>query len=382
MKIGILTFHRPINYGAFLQAYSLSNMLIHRFPGVDVEIIDYLPDKEKKRIRRGVLSSLKRGGISSAYKEIRKIRIFKNSLKYLKLSNEKYFGTPVEELLEKIDRKYDLLIIGSDAVFNWNQTGFPTAFIPNFHFKHCKVMSYSVSVHGLKYYEVDPGKITVCKNVFENMEFITVRDKCTEKFVEYCYGRALAHHACDPTCFVEIESIEQQVDSHRLVEKYPQIKERYIVLMLLDENISKMIYDKYHEYYKIVSLFKNNKYSDVFLYDLNPFEWAYVIKKASLVVTSYFHGMYLSMVQNTPSIMIDLSHYANEYESKFYDLIYTRIGVPDIYFSTENFDKIRFEKVMEDTLKRKYVERVKEGILREKQTVKPFVSEVEKLLMR
>lgn len=39
MKIGILTFHRALNYGAVLQAYALQDYL--RKQGLDAKIIDY-----------------------------------------------------------------------------------------------------------------------------------------------------------------------------------------------------------------------------------------------------------------------------------------------------------------------------------------------------
>ncbi|MFQ9152593.1 MAG: polysaccharide pyruvyl transferase family protein [Blautia sp.] len=40
-KIGILTFHKSINYGSVLQAFALSDLLSKR--GYAVEIIDYEP---------------------------------------------------------------------------------------------------------------------------------------------------------------------------------------------------------------------------------------------------------------------------------------------------------------------------------------------------
>jgi len=40
-KIGILTFHRSYNYGAFMQCYSLSHRLMRDFPQHEVEVIDY-----------------------------------------------------------------------------------------------------------------------------------------------------------------------------------------------------------------------------------------------------------------------------------------------------------------------------------------------------
>ena len=43
MKIGILTFHRSVNNGAFMQAYALSSEIKKRFPSDEVEIIDFTP---------------------------------------------------------------------------------------------------------------------------------------------------------------------------------------------------------------------------------------------------------------------------------------------------------------------------------------------------
>ena len=48
MRIGILTFHKAINYGAYLQAFSLSSKLREQFLSDEVEIIDY----EKQHFHR------------------------------------------------------------------------------------------------------------------------------------------------------------------------------------------------------------------------------------------------------------------------------------------------------------------------------------------
>ena len=42
MKIGILTHQYVSNYGAFLQAYALSEAIAREFPDDSVEIIDYI----------------------------------------------------------------------------------------------------------------------------------------------------------------------------------------------------------------------------------------------------------------------------------------------------------------------------------------------------
>ena len=45
MKIGILTYHRAINYGAILQSYALQAFLEQH--GFDASFVDYWPDYHK-----------------------------------------------------------------------------------------------------------------------------------------------------------------------------------------------------------------------------------------------------------------------------------------------------------------------------------------------
>ena len=48
MEIGIITFHRAINYGAVLQAYALEKFIKNRLRCKNVEIIDYQKQAQKK----------------------------------------------------------------------------------------------------------------------------------------------------------------------------------------------------------------------------------------------------------------------------------------------------------------------------------------------
>ena len=327
MKIGILTFHRPINYGAFLQSFALSNYLKKIFPDEEFEIVDYIAPKENKNIFLNILRTVKWYGVSSGIKEIRKIKVFKNALQYLPRS-EKYFCTgDLDKIYSYIDSKYDMLIIGSDAVFNWNQNGFPSAFIPEYSFK-IPVVTYAASVHGLEYYDAEKEKIDQCASAFANMSFIGVRDKNTEKFVKFCNEALTPIHCCDPTVIMDYQSL-YSIKHRSLTEiskKYNiDLSKQYIVMMLEDQEIAKEVYERYSKIYTVVSLFKKNKYSDKFLYDLTPVEWALVLKCAKVVVTNYFHGTLVSLGQGTPTIVVDLSNYDEPYEGKLDDLVCHRL---------------------------------------------------------
>jgi len=242
-KIGILTFHKPINYGAYLQAFSLSEKLKKEFSACSVEIIDYVPKKEKVKIYINVLRTLKHEGIFGCVRDIKKIIAFKKSYKYLTLSKHIRCTKNLNDLYSYINENYDALVIGSDAVFNWNQNGYPTEFIPDYNFT-IPVVSYAASVHGLKFFEEPKERIEQCGHTFENMAYIGVRDRSTADFVKTCAPDANPVHCCDPTFIINKEQI--QAFSKGFEQKFP-VKEKYIVFMAPDSEMLRGIAQKYKD---------------------------------------------------------------------------------------------------------------------------------------
>lgn len=379
MRIGILTFHRPVNYGAFLQAFSLQSRLQNEFPDAQVEIVDYIAPMEKRRIRINVLRDFKHGGLKGGLQSLQKVRMFRKSQKWLTLSDRTFCDKDPKALYEYIQNRYDRLIIGSDAVFNWKQTGFPTVFIPDYDFG-IPVMTYAASVHGLKYYDVEADKLQTCAKAFEKMQFIGVRDACTEKFVQHCLPEAKPQFCCDPTLFIDGDKIKELAGDYtkRIEKKYKfSLEKQYIVLMAPDSKLTKSIAEKYRGQYNIVALFKNSRYADVFLHDLNPFEWAMVLRGASATVTSYFHGTLLSLVQGTPAIVLDYSGYEAQYQGKLDDLMCTRLGLPELYFNkayAETFAGTSEDWALFDSLLAgERTGRIREAVARVSKTADAFV---------
>lgn len=376
MKIGILTFHRPINYGAFLQSFALSNQIQQSFPESEVEIIDYIAPKERKKIYINVLRTVKYYGIEAALKEVVKIRVFRKTLKALPLSTSKFCKVKFEDFFSYIDSNYDLLIIGSDAVFNWNQNGYPSVFIPQYKF-NIPIVTYAASVHGLRYKDVEKNKLNESASAFEDMKIIGVRDKNTENFVKFCKETLQPIHCCDPTFLINFDLLYHI--SHRsfeqIMKRYKLNMERpFIVLMLEDKDISKRIYEKYSANYTIVSLFKQNKYSDAFLYDLTPVEWALVIKKSVLVVTNFFHGTLLALTQNIPAISVDLSGYEMPYEGKLKDLMECRLNLAELYVKNNEwiFKESEIFDVADNCLRGNYKKKIVNAIEKERQSFYEF----------
>ncbi len=388
MKIGILTFHRPVNYGAFLQAFSLSSHLAKRFPDAEIEVIDYIAPKEKKKIYINVLRKVKHEGVLSGFRELKKVKMFRGSLKNLTLSKEYICSNNLNELYEYIDENYDALVIGSDAVFNWNQNGYPTAFIPQYKFK-IPVLTYAASVHGLKYLEQPEERIEECGKAFLNMQFVSVRDRCTEDFVKHCAAEVKPSHCCDPTFLLDFDSLYKI--KHRSVKEIFDFyslsnEQKYIVLMLQNEEISQEVYNRYHDEYKIISLFGDNKYSDVFMFDLNPVEWCLVLKNASLVFTNYFHGTLLTLQQANAAMVVDISGYDYPYEGKLYDLMCKRLGLSDMYIKANDIKnedlRNNFFLCAQKCIEGEYTEHIKNAVKNERETFSVFENAVRQFVIK
>lgn len=381
MRIGILTFHKVVNYGAYLQAFSLSNKLKESFPDAEIEIVDYMPPKAQLRRVYVVLASIKRHGIKAGLSELKKLFIFKAAQKHLPLSPKGFCTKNLKKMYSYIDKRYDMLVIGSDAVFNWKQTNFPTAFIPDYKFS-IPVYTYAASVHGLRFYDATSDKIKKCGEIFDTMKCIGVRDRCSEWFVRYCSENVKTIHCCDPTFFIDKDEIYTKGRSveGKIQRKYNlSLKSKYIVVMAPDSALIKAVSKKYGDDYKIVSVFVKSSYSDIYLSDLNPFEWTVVLKNAAAVVTSYFHGTLLSLVQGTPTIVLDYSGYCDDkYEGKLKDLMFTRISLPELYFDKEYAvrfeDNDEFYDKFDELLEGEYGERIAAAVAEERKSLDEFIN--------
>ena len=383
MRIGILTFHKVINYGAFLQAFSLSERLKKEFPEDEVEIIDYVTAPKRKLFM--VLWNIKHHGIKGGLTELKRISVFGSAQKNLPLSPKSFKADEHNALFRYIDERYDVLIIGSDAVFNWKQTAFPSAFIPDFNFS-IPVFTYAASVHGLRFHDESGDKLKKCGEIFRSMKCVGVRDNCSENFVKFCSPEAETIHCCDPTLFIDKEDIYNRGCGikEEVKQKYSfSLDSKYIVVMAPDNELIKSVAQKYSGEYKIVSVFLKSSYADIYIPDLDPFEWTVILKNARAVITSYFHGTLLSLVQGTPVIVLDYSGYCNEqYEGKLKDLMVTRLSLPELYFDKKDADNYvsndAFYKKFDELLDGKYKELIEKAVSDEKKTFDNFIEIIKK----
>ena len=183
MKIGILTFHRAHNYGAVLQCYALQQYLIQE--GHDVYVIDYnnkqlwegynWRDRERERVI--LKSGIKLPIRLYRYLDCRKRQI----VRYYKF---KYFQEHVIRLAELktiTESPYDLILIGSDQVWNPSIThGFDSYYWGLFERPSTtKVATYAASLRA--FWEEDQYEYIY--NALKKLDGISAREASVGRYV-------------------------------------------------------------------------------------------------------------------------------------------------------------------------------------------------------
>ena len=329
MRIGILTFHRAINYGAVMQAHSLSERIRKDYPNDTVEIVDYNCKQREIFKIKCPLVFLYRRSIKEGIEKAIQTGIFNRFVKRLGLSRP-LLGVSDSKAQKFISDNYDVLIVGSDAVFNWNDIGVPNVYFAN-EVDVPHKLTFAASAHLQKYNQASENDKQYIKDALSKFEYIGVRDASSEKFTESFYPDGEPVHNCDPTAFLNMNFPEDNLQK-KLRKHGFDFEKKTIFVMLMHPEIGELVKKRFGGEYQIVALMDGNKYADMYLYDLNPFEWAHVFRYGSLVVTDYFHATMLSLKNGTPVLSVDASGYCTEdYQSKAYDLLNTRLSLPELY---------------------------------------------------
>lgn len=349
MRIGILTYHQSINNGAVMQAYSLSTAIKNRFPSCDVEIVDYQMKKINDNYSYSLLSYLSNSSMKLFIKKClnllkhpmylknkrRRTAVFNECLNKLPLSPKRIIDDKDNELVQYINERYDILIVGSDAIWNYVSRGFPNAYLPSKKVT-CKKLSYAASCYGMNFLTRSNDEKEYIKESLNDFSFIGVRDTATEEFVKWSECVNIPVHTCDPTFFLDVDNlpIDDKSLQKKLIERGFDFDKPTIGIMGTDKML-KMVRSLYGRKYQIVALYEYIDGADVNLYDLEPYEWAYVFRYFKVTYTTYFHGTLLSLRNGIPVICIALdTEFAKYHTPKTLDVL-KRLGFDDWYFKTD-----------------------------------------------
>ena len=350
MKIGILTFHKAYNYGAFLQCFSLQKKISADFPDSEVEVVDFTsknmmksynltliesifgikgaPNKPSikliaKRIASEIVARKHKKSINNQNRK--RSDNFQNVVNYLPLSKDSLVSDNPEEFKAFIEsQKYDCLIVGSDAIWNDNQTSWPNLYL--LHDISCdNKFSYAASTYGMDYSGFDLNHFTYVREALADFKFIGVRDVATDVFVNKfnCEVKDRVYHTCDPSIFLDLSNLP--VNHMALKEKLIQNGidfNKPIIGLMCDNWLAQKVRAELGEKYQYVSVYVFAAAADVFLDELNPFEWAVVFSYFNATFTHYFHGTLFSIKNGTLTFAIEKhTKYNSMYKTKIQDVL-------------------------------------------------------------
>ena len=316
MKIGILTYHRSINYGAFLQAYCLAKY-VQRTVGsrADVEIIDYT-SQSSYQAYNGLLYRGKH-----KQNEWKKRIGFERSRFLLPLSKESLCSDDLSEVECFLQRQnYDLIVVGSDEVWKVDgMRGFPTAYWANFDLGRCVRIAYAVSSRTPSN-RIDPQKQDYISNSVKRFRYLGARDQMTVELIYELSGESMDLN-CDPAFLIPFR-YDKAAYREKFNKKYRIEKEQKLLgVMIPDSKLVRKIKERFGGQYKVVALYDFHEEADINMVSVNPFEWIKAIGCLDFLVTDRFHGIIFAMKMDIPFLAVET--YDSKENSKLYYLLHS-----------------------------------------------------------
>lgn len=288
MKAGIITFHYALNYGAVLQSFALQEALTKL--GINAEIINYHTKSldDEYNIFHMNFSSIKKVCYS--------ILIFPSRIvKYYKFGrfihqNLKLTGIYNSDTISECNGLFDVYIVGSDQVWNYNITNFDKTYFLDFCAEKEMKYSYSASL-GMN--SVDRAKLIEISQLLSDFQCVSVREESARKVLETIYSENITV-SLDPVFLLKMDEWSKFANNS-------QVKRPYILTYKLNNSDTytnaKLLMEKCN--YPVIAIqaqFRNipthfrKRRSD------SPGEFLQWIRDAEYVVTDSFHGVAFSII--------------------------------------------------------------------------------------
>ncbi|MDB5623489.1 MAG: polysaccharide pyruvyl transferase family protein, partial [Devosia sp.] len=281
-RIGVLTFHRCINYGSFWQARQLVEGL--RARGLDAVLLEHESARVNRLEWRCALQPLLPIKTSVAdyprYRE--KMGKFFAAFEQLPLS--KRFALDAPETMEP----FELVLVGSDEVWNLRHPWYGA--VPLFYgdgLRADKLASYAASFGN---YPAADGLDPFWAQKLEQFDAIAVRDENSRRLVRDALGIEPAL-VLDPCLQFPPKAEPMQTEAPYLAvygHGLPGWFRDGVRQFALDRGL------------RLVSIGYRNDWADESWIEAGPEEFAQFIAGASAVATNFFHGCVFALLNNKP----------------------------------------------------------------------------------
>lgn len=357
-KIGIITYHRAINYGSVLQAYALNKYL--RKCGHEVETIDYYSYKQENLYYifqpYNTARNLVRNLHSLLYKKklnIKKKKFDTFIIDNIPLSKNKY--RQIHELSNH-SFDYDIYFVGSDQVWNPLCIDFDEVYLLSFvkDKKKCNSYAPSIAIQDISLYK------DLFYRYLKDFRFLSVRESLGVKLIENIVHRKV-EEVVDPVLLLKKEEWSEIGNENPINEPY--------ILCYFIGNIPNMrkfaIKMSKHLKLTLIVIIKDLRelfYQNKKFYDAGPCDFISLIKNASYVCTNSYHAVLFSLIYKINFWVFVNEEATSSSNSRIYN-IGLKLGFTDRILNS-NCDKIEFDKDINfegiDKLMQHEIERSKE----------------------
>lgn len=306
MKIGIVSMHRVKNNGSFLQAYALYQKLKEK--GHEVSFVDFIDPihqdviAKKTPILKAVLKRCK-SIVNRNYRKQLETNKCREEFNNKYTSYLTHIGLTKDLNLAK-NCEFDLLVIGSDEVFNICQFTDKKIDIPWELFgdkiKAKAIITYAASCGQTDYEKIKSLHLDDrCKDLLSNFSDVSVRDQNTFNFITELSDKAPVYNI-DPVLW--LNEFPKDNEYKKLNFKYVLIY-AYTMRMTGEKEKKAIIQYAKKNGLKTVCVNCYQPWCDVKI-TASPFALLQYVKDAERVVTDTFHGTVFSIRNNTPFVTI------------------------------------------------------------------------------
>ncbi len=278
-RIGIITIHSDLNYGAALQAYALNQFL--RNKGYDSQIINYI--KIPNHPREYPFPK------NIAYK-LMNIPRFCRYRHFLKSSVTSKKWHSVEELMNGFNEPFDVLISGSDQVWNPTCGGLIDKLNPVYYLafadsKRYKKVAYASSIGSYRFNEKEQVFV---KKWLNDYDYLSTRETAGSRHLKDILGKEVKV-VLDPTLLL---NHEQWLEASVPVS----IKSNYVLVYYIDEIAECVEYArKIADRHGLNVVMMSNSFNRFPGVDKNvpfcgPAQFLWLFDHAEYIVTNSFHG--------------------------------------------------------------------------------------------
>lgn len=333
MRIGIITWFRYENYGTKLQAIALQKYL--RNMGHNVELLDFELDDGNNKHNKQPQKSLKERLINKLewkvyfrQKEKYEDAFEKRSSKFRTIiENECILSKRIESESDyvKVANSYDLLICGSDQI--WNPSWFHPYYYAALDGVKTNKIAYAPSIGVSRIPEI---QLELYRTALEKFEAIAVREKSASALLSEVYQKDITS-VVDPTLLLNSEDWDKVSGIKERI-----VKEDYILCYFLSDNLhhwkaTKRIAKKKNKQLVIIPQ-RGLSYiqKGITCREAGIGEFLNLVKYADSVITDSFHATVFSMIFNK-SFFVFERHNPSEFNnqnSRIYSIL-NEMGASD-----------------------------------------------------